>query len=345
MHILHGEWEMLLYQHIDDNQRRVLIDLRQAYAVWRENARDQSCRFAGSMRWREKSGIDYLFRKIGTSEKGLGRRSPETEAVHEAFVFGRERTQERVKASWDELKTQSAMARAIGLGRVPELPARILRLLDQAGLLGKVRIVGTYALFAYESLAGVHLPPSSLATQDIDLLLDARRKLKMTLPGDGEKTVLGLLQKADRSFEPFGGSRYRLANAKGFLVDLIRAEERLGKPAPPALPELAAEGLEPAPIQGLNWLVNCPLVETLVIDSRGLPAPIMVPDPRTWMLHKLWLSARSDRGPLQRPRDENQALLLWDVLRDLLPQYPLDAAFIEGLPKPLGEAFSRLTEK
>jgi hypothetical protein len=50
---------------------------------------------------------------------------------------------------------QAAVNRALGLGRVPLMNARIIRALDKSGLLGAgIRVVGTNAIYAYEAIAG-----------------------------------------------------------------------------------------------------------------------------------------------------------------------------------------------
>ena len=61
-------------------------------------------------------------------------------------------------------------------------------------------------------------------------------------------------------------------------------------------------------IEGLEWLVNAPKVDGVVIGEDGIPLRFWSVDPRAFALHKLWLSARSDREPVKRARDRAQAL-------------------------------------
>lgn len=332
------------FNELSDIQIRHLIDLRQVYEAWHTTDRETAHKFAGSMFWREVAGAEYLKRKVGRVEKSLGRRSPETEAIHNAFMEGRDATRERLANLAASVDIQAAIARTIGLGRVPPIVARLLRRLEEVELLGHVRVVGTNAMFAYEALAGVMFSAEALATGDIDLLVDARRQLKIVVENDVERTVMGILQSVDRSFEVAGGRRYRAINKAGFMVDLIRPEPRPAWKSEPGAHPLAENDLDPSPIEGLQWLVNSPSVSAIVVDGRGFPAPIVVPDPRIWLLHKQWLSQRATRDPEKKQRDAGQAAILWDLVARKLPQYPLGADFIKGLPAPLRASASELSE-
>jgi hypothetical protein len=58
--------------------------------------------------------------------------------------------------------------------------ARILRRLDEAGLMGRhLFVVGTHALYAYEAAAGITFESGLTATTDVDLRSDARRRLSL----------------------------------------------------------------------------------------------------------------------------------------------------------------------
>ncbi|EWY37297.1 hypothetical protein N825_20895 [Skermanella stibiiresistens SB22] len=332
---------MFLFNELSEIQRKTIVDLRQAYEAFHATRRNADRHYAGSMRWREKNGSEYLFRRIGKGERSLGRRDEHTDEVYAAFMAGRQRVKQRLSSLTASLDTHAALAKAAGLGRVPRIVARLLRKLDDANVLGHIRIVGTNSLFAYEALAGVTIAGDALATADVDLLLDARRRLRIMVPDEDERTVAGLVRRVDASFEIMDRTPYRMANDDGFMIDLIRPEP---KPAWRKEPDaiLKPGDLDPAPIEGLQWLVNVPSVETLVIDVNGYPAPIVVPEPRMWMAHKLWLSKRPMRDPVKARRDVGQAYLLRDLLVAELPQYPLDDGFFDALPRPLREVAGSL---
>jgi hypothetical protein len=70
------------FNELSNEARRHLINVQQRATVYRDVQRELKRRYAGSMRWREVSGHEYLYRKQGKVEKSLGVRSPETEAAY-----------------------------------------------------------------------------------------------------------------------------------------------------------------------------------------------------------------------------------------------------------------------
>ena len=143
-------------------------------------------------------------------------------------------------------------------------------------------------MYAYEASAGSHFLLELLASGDVDLLYDARRKkivVSEKLDGNG---LLGLLKKADKTFECVRENGYRAANA------------------------------------GLQWLLNSPKLDTVAIDEDGWPVPMRVPDPRAFALHKAWLSGLPTREPLKKPRDLDQARAVAQLVQDQMPQLSFD---------------------
>ena len=47
-------------------------------------------------------------------------------------------------------------------------------------------------------------------------------------------------------------------------------------------------------LNNLQWLVSAPKVSQIVIGDDGYPSTMVVPDPRAFAIHKLWLSERVD---------------------------------------------------
>jgi len=323
---------------LDGISARTLIDLRQVYQSFRDADRLMRRSYKGSMRFVERDHGEYLVRIVSRSQTGLGRRSPETEKMLADFTAGKVRTKERLAGLTRALNTQAAMAKAIGLGRVPRTVARVLRALDDADVLGHLRIVGTNALYAYEASAGVQVMADALATGDIDLLLDARRRLRIMVEDENERSILALLRKADDTFDRVQGRTFTVANKDGFQVDLIRAQPKAPWIKQPGEDPLRDGDLIPAPILGLQWLVNVPSLSAIVVDENGYPAPMLVPDPRNWMVHKAWLANQANREPVKKRRDRLQAEVVRDILLNHLTQYPLDEDFLQKLPRPLRAA-------
>ena len=148
-------------------------------------------------------------------------------------------------------------------------------------------------MHAYEASAGVFFDISTMATKDMDILWDIRPKLTLVADKDmGNTGLLDIIRKTDRSFEPIRPGGFRAVNRDGFMVELIKAEpkqllnketRRMGGPV----------DLEAAKIRNLQWLISSPNFSPVVIGEDGYPASLLAPDPRTFALHKLWLSKQA----------------------------------------------------
>ncbi len=238
-----------------------------------------SSAFPGRCRGRRSTNDkEYLYKKTNGIWKSLGPRSPETETIYNQFHAGRENSKERVARLAQRLDELAPVNRAMALGRVPLLTARIIRALDKLGLIGTaIDVVGTNALFVYERMAGVHITSGLLSTQDVDLLMDSRFSLRLITKDFSHKGLIGLLQKIDHSFVPLAKNGYRAANRDGFLVDLI-------KPVPKDVMSSKektrfsadADDLQAIEIEGLSWLVNSPKTQAVVIDRRGYPLSLFL---------------------------------------------------------------------
>lgn len=322
------------------DQSREAINTRQRYQAWR-NAVERERGFRGSMVWETSKGKDYLFRAAYADDgkrrqKSLGRRSPETETLKSTFENERAAAIASRKRLDEALARQAAVNRALGMGRIPLIAARILRLLDQRGFLGKgLRVVGTNALYAYEAAAGVFLDPGITTTGDPDLLFDARRGLNLVGdPALSQDGLVDLLRRADRSFRKSRQS-FRAENDEGYLVDLITPLRR----PPWALASAAAgpDALEAAEIEGLSWLENAPAFEQVVLDERGAPLRLVTVDPRVFAVHKHWIANRLDRAPLKRRRDAEQARTVATLTRRYLGHLPFEASELLMLPRGVVE--------
>ena len=321
-----------MFQELTDEQRRIFIDTTQVWDAL-EQARRGSPGTRVSMWWRKTKGREYLIRRVNKSEKSLGPRNAETEAAMDGFKRSRQRYREML----DAIDGQARFAKAARLDRVPLPVAELCRLLADED---RWRLVGTQCLYAYEARAGVRITSDAIATQDADVLWDSRGTPDATLVSLAREPggLLGLLRQYDDSFEIIDGYPYRVANSRGFMVDLIRpfdgpmladTERRASKNSDDMLAQ---------PIEGLEWLASSPLMEEVVIDSKGVPVRMVVPDPRAFAVHKLWLSTRDDREPTKRQRDRNQALLVAKLLREYLVTLPLDPADLKQFPADVCEA-------
>ena len=217
------------------------------------------------------------------------------------------------------------------------MAARILRRLGQAKLTDTaLTVVGTNALFAYERLAGVQITSGYLATEDIDLLYDARARLKLIAPDLARDGLVGLLRKVDRSFDVMAKGGFRAVNRDGYMVDLIAPMPK-DRMATSPRSRLGSDDtdLRAVEIEGLLSLINSPKSVVTVIDERGYPLAMTVPDPRAFALHKAWLAKRPDRDPLKRLRDVAQADVVATLVTTRLPHLRFDDSALGALPLTL----------
>lgn len=335
------------YNDLNAEQARQSVDVAQAYEAWRMADRDYRERFAGSMFWQtvDAAGRRYLYRELKGVKRSLGPQSDETEDIHRAFTTGREAVKERLRGITDRLNAMAPVNRALRLNRVPRLAARILRRLDEAGLLGKpFRVAGTHALYALEQACAVQIRSDLLATGDVDLLWDSRAGLQLSGgPALRMEGVLGLLRRVDRSFALARPGSFRAVNRDGYMVDLITPP--FGDPVTSRPRSIGTgEDLTAIEIGGLAWLVNSPSFEQTAIGEDGYPLRMVTPDPRAWAVHKLWLAGRGDREPAKRIRDRAQAMFAIGLLHRRRPDLRFDAGELQALPQALRKAVLDIVE-
>src|SRR5262245_3518801 len=130
MIFLRNCWNMAQFLELNSDQRRELINTRQRYQAWR-NAADRERGYRGSMVWEETKGTQYLLRsyydeKGSRRQKSLGKRAPDTELVKQRFDSERKEAVGGRKSLDTILERQAGVNRALGLGRVPLIAAKIL---------------------------------------------------------------------------------------------------------------------------------------------------------------------------------------------------------------------------
>lgn len=323
---------MYVFNELSLDQRRIFIDAVQAFQAFRD-ADEKRRSYAGGMHWKTVANREYLIRTRGGhgQQQSLGPRSPETEEMYQAFQQHKEEAGQRYEETKGALQYQSRLARAAHLGRVPSTVADIARLTMRSGRLQRhIQIVGTNALYAYEAAAGVQLDTELVATRDADLLWDNRDGLKLT--GTSPNGLLGLLRKADRSFEVLDSQPFRAVNKDGFMVDLVAPV-----PSPPDKETQRTIGSDPedlsrVEVPGLAWLVSSPRMAQPAIDERGFPVELLVPDPRVFALHKAWLAEQPDREPVKKGRDKAQAEAVVGLIQRYLPAYQFREQELAMLP-------------
>jgi hypothetical protein len=203
-----------------------------------EEALAEAQQVRGGMYWHKSStaspDASYLVRTSASgSEKSLGRRTPETEAIYDKFLQRKEMAQQRLAGLAASLARHKRMNRALRVGRVNPLIVDILNRLSATRLSEHFRVVGTHALYAYESAAGITFADDAVATRDIDLLWDVRKRLAFdTALRQVDSSMLGVLRKVDATFRIRDSQKYTAVNKDGFEVDILRRQQVADDPHP-----------------------------------------------------------------------------------------------------------------
>jgi hypothetical protein len=325
-------------EELSAEQRRIAVDTAQLYEHSIE-LQAQRRTLRGGLYWKKVAGHDYLVRitdRIG-GNRSLGPRSPETEQAYREFTETKRDLDTRIKSINEEVARQAKFCLAAGVNRVPRLAADIVRSLDASGLLGThLIILGSHAMYAYEMAAGVQLKAGVLQTEDLDTLLNTKAEIELagSLRSAG---LLGILQDVDKTFKPQRKRSFRAVNAKGFMVDLIRAPiDSSGG--------FTSIGLVAEQLRGLEWLTALPLMTQIVIADNGFPVRFVVPEPRAFALHKLWVSLQPTRDPIKRKRDLRQAEAVVQLALDYF-NLSFDDAAIKALPSELTSMIPGLVDR
>lgn len=303
------------YLPLPDNAARQLID---SVTVFDEHRRVQAeaRRFSGGMYWKQQGPYEYLVRTTPSNRQSrLGPRSPDTEQVYERFTQGKQASDQRIRALRSALVEAERLNRAVKAGRTPALVVTLLQTLESAGLQQHFTVVGTHALYAYESAAGVRITQGALATQDVDLLWDARKRVQFITDLERlDTSMLRVLQKADPSFRRKQGQAETAINDKGFEVDFLR-RMATGEDVHPFRFSGDEDDLWPVQARRAAVLTEAPRFEHVVISATGRMAMLRTIAPAVFVEFKRWMGTEApDRPEPRRRRDLRQA----DIVQQLI---------------------------
>lgn len=291
-----------------------------------EDALAEASKVRGGMYWHKGPASApedaYLVRTSASgSEKSLGPRSSETEAMYASFRQRKELAEERRDGLKAALVKHKRMNRALRVGRVAPLIVELLNRLAATNLGEHFRVVGTHALYAYESAAGVTFEDAAVATRDIDLLWDVRKRVAFaTALSKVDSSMLGVLHKVDPTFRIRNSQKYTAVNKDGFEVDIIRREQVSDDPHPIRLSD-DDEDFWVAQAPRAQELLDSPQFSAVIVATNGDMARMNTLEPMAFVRFKQWMSTLSQRDPLKRRRDALQAKAVEDVVREYLPQW------------------------
>ena len=303
------------YIPLPDNAARQVID---SITVFEEHARVrvEARRFAGGMYWKQQGAYTYLVRtSAGKRQSRIGPRSPQTEQTYARFSEGKQAVEARLRSLRVALTEAERLNKAVKAGRTPALVIGLLNTIDHAGLRAHFAVVGTHALYAYEAAAGVRIAQGAMATQDVDLLWDARKRVQFVTDLDRiDGSMLKVLQRADPSFRRKEGQNETAINDKGFEVDFLR-RMATGDDLHPFRFSADEDDLWPIQARRASVLTEAPRFEHVVISATGRMASMRTISPRTFVDFKTWMgTAVPERPEPKRRRDLRQAAIVQALL-------------------------------
>jgi hypothetical protein len=225
---------MFQFIELEEKQLRQLSD---AQAAWRNflQARKEAAEVRGSMKWKTVKGGIYLIRVSTTgAETSLGPRNEDTQAVYDSFSRRKKPAESRLRAMRARLDEVRKLNRVFKVGRTPGIVVRSLAAIDEANLADQFLTVGTHAMYAYETAAGVRVDSGAVATMDLDLLFDATklRTFVQRLKKSDAQSLISVFRKADPTFRVMRDRLQTAVNDDGFEIDIIRRQAVDGDPHP-----------------------------------------------------------------------------------------------------------------
>lgn len=305
------------YIPLSDNTARQFID---SSTIFDEYMRVQTLvqPYSGGMYWKQDAGYEYLVKTAPNNrQKRLGVRSTQSEAIYQEFITRKRQLEARFTSLRDQLKDAERLNKALRVGRVPNTVVAVLQSIEAAGLGEHFTVVGTHALYAYEAAASVRIVQGALATQDVDLLWDARKRVQfMTDIKKLDSSMLQILQRADATFERKESQNETAINAKGFEVDFLRRQPVDGDPHPFRFSS-DEDDLWLVQAVRASVLTSAPRFEHTVVSATGKMTLMRTVSPSTFIEFKQWMATKAThREVAKRRRDLRQAGIVQSLIND-----------------------------
>jgi len=303
------------YLPLPDNAARQLIDSITIFDEFRR-AEAQARPYTGGMYWKRQGDYEYLVKtQPDGRQRRIGPRSAQTEKTFGEFTNCKRELEGRLRSLRAALKDAERLNKALKVGRVPSPVLAVLQAVEDAGLGEHFIVVGTHALYAYETASGVRIVQGALATQDVDLLWDARKRVRfITDLGKLETSMLQVLQRADPTFQRKEGQYETAINAKGFEVDFLRRQPEGDDPHPFRFSD-DEEDLWPVQAVRASVLTSAKRFDHIVVSATGRMALMRTIAPAAFVEFKRWMSKKAAyREDIKRRRDMRQAQIVQTLL-------------------------------
>ncbi len=305
-----------LYLPVEEDAARQYIDARSTYTALMQ-AVIKAKEVRGGLYWKKKNNQTYLIRTAtDNSQKSLGPKTDENEQIYKSFVARKTTYEARLNDLKKTMEKTERLNRALRVGRVPNIVVRLLRALEDAEISDHFIVVGTHALYAYETEAGVLMASAAIATQDIDLLWDTRKRFKLATQLKREDiSIIDLLKNVDKSFQIRDDQKYTAVNSAGFEVDIIRREVKEGDPHPIRISH-HEDDFWVTQAKRAEVLINAQRFSSIVVATNGEMAQMNTIAPQSFVDFKKWLANQKTREPIKRSRDKLQAQAVEQLISD-----------------------------
>lgn len=309
------------FEALSENQLRQYIDAETVFTAW-QKAKEDALAVRGSMRWRELRGKNTLLRiSPAGGQKVLGKDTVESREVYERFTTRKTAVETRVKSLGAAVDEHQRLNRALRVGRAPAVVVAILNAIEKSGHAAHIKTIGTHALFAYEAACGVRIQQGAMATLDVDLFFDTRKRISFfTQMHRHNASFLKIIQKADPSFRVMEDQKHTAVNDKGFQVDIVRRLAKDGDPHPLRMSE-SEEDLWAVQIPKAQWIESAENFDQVIVAASGEMATMRTIDPVSFVRLKRLVAVDADRDPMKRPKDILQADIVEKLVKDFLPQW------------------------
>lgn len=312
------------FVELSEQQRRQLIDAESLFQVL-EKTEEEAWRHRGSMFWREQAGRRYLVKLSPDSrQRSLGPESPETHVTHDRFMTRKAEVEARLKDMRAQLDVMQRMNRALRVGRTPDVIVDVLNVLAKARVAEHFLLVGTNALYAYETAAGVRLRPEVMETRDADFLFDTSQRAQfLAVMNERGASFMDLLRKADKSFERHPVDNHTAVNSKGYEIDLLRRfpPPELEKQEHPLQMTSSEDDLWAVRASTGQRLLSVPRMKQVVIGTSGRMATVQTVHPLAFARIKRRLALDPSREARKAKKDALQAEMVEQLVHQYLPQF------------------------
>ena len=219
----------------------------------------------------------------------------EHELIYARFFERKRASDERLAGLKASLREHVRLNKALRVGRVDPLVVAILDRLAASRRGEHFRVIGTHAVYAYEAASSIRFDTDAVATRDIDLLWDTRKRVQFaTRLSKIDSSMLGVLKKVDPSFRIRNAQKYTSDDEGDFWV---------------------------AQAPNAHLLLDSSPFSAVIVASNGGMARMNTLHPLAFSKFKRWMAARPDRDASKRGRDALQARVVDEAVRKYLPQW------------------------